>query len=66
MKSKGSILNKIVSILTAFMVMFSGLSITTTVQAATGLNMSGTTIRGYAYSNNNFPVYNSTGSGKNR
>lgn len=64
MKSKGSILNKIVSILTAFMVMFSGLSITTTVQAATGLNMSGTTIRGYAYSNNNFPVYNSTGSGK--
>lgn len=30
------------------------------VSAATGLNMGGTTIRGYAYSNSNFAVYNRT------
>lgn len=34
------------------------------VQAATGLNMSGTTIRGYAYKNSNFPVYDRTDASK--
>lgn len=33
-------------------------------KAATGLNMNGFTIQGYAYTNGKFPVYNSTGSGQ--
>lgn len=35
-----------------------------TVHAATGLNMNGFTIQGYPYSDSHFPVYNSTGAGK--
>lgn len=54
--------NKIVAFMLAFALAAISMNynFTTLVQAATGLNMNGTTIKGYAYSNSNFSVYDRT------
>lgn len=61
------IFKRVLSAVMFFSILAASLTSSTVVkvaEAATGLDMKGLTIQGYAYTDKNFPVYDSTGSGK--
>lgn len=60
---------RIITIILSFVIalgIFPDISQPTNTMAATGINMQGTTIKTYAYSNSNFPIYNRTSRNKTK